>query len=428
MNFPFRFNSPKRAFSAFFVALLLCGPTSYAMAATAATASFGIGVTSAAAYHTESFTHGNDRWSVSVPGGYELKFLASMDSPRMFAFYEGEMIVGSRSGYIYRLKAPYVHAETLLKTFGSPGSIAFRDGKMLVARTNGLYSVTYRKNRKMSWTDFSLVAKLPGGWGHTSRTVKVGPDGKIYLSLGISGNCSNQYLDESYSFSKRRGGVLLLDEQAKKAVWKVYSSGLRNPVGMAWHPLSGSLYASNNGPDHHGYEQPPEYFSRLTAGSFHGMPWFQFNGERLVRDGCVSAPPPRDDVSTPVATFPARNAPMGVAFIPASFSAAWRNNAVVALHGSWATLPDGGVNGEDASRRPPWIARVELGTEPAKVFPLLEGFQNKDGKRLARPMGIDFAPDGSLYFTSDGGAFTGLFRLQKVSSNEESRLRLPDKP
>ena len=412
MNFLFCFNSPAHTFSTFFAVLLLCGITSHAAAE-----SFSFGVSSGSAYHIESFTYGNDRWSVSVPDGYELKFLASMDKPRLFAFYEDEMIVGSRNGYIYRLKAPYVQAEKLLKTYGYPGSIAFRDDKMLVAKTSGLYSVTYRKNRKMSWTDFALVAKLPGGWGHTSRTVKVGPDGKIYLSLGISGNCSNEYLDESYSFSNRRGGVMVLDEQPKKAVWKVYSSGLRNPIGMAWHPVSGELYASNNGPDHHGYEQPREYFSRLKSGSFHGMPWFQFKGKRLVRDDCVSASPPRDDVTKPVATFPARNAPMGVAFIPTTFSDTWRNNAVVALHGSWATLPDGGASGKDSSRRPPWIARVVLGTEPAKVSPLLEGFQNKDGKRLARPMGVGFAPDGSLYFTSDGGAFEGLFRLlQKVAS------------
>ncbi len=398
MNFLFRTFYPIRIFGGFASALLLCGLALHA----------------AAANRIEVFSHDTDKWHVSVPEGYELKFLARMDKPRLFAFHADEMIVGSQSGNIYRLKPPYVQAEKLFKTDGYPSSIAFRNGEMLVAKTNGLYHAPYRKNQKISWSDFSSVARLPGGWGHTSRTVKVGPDGKIYLSLGISSNCSNQYLGKGYSFPNRRGGVLVLDEQPKKPAWKVYSSGLRNPVGMSWHPLSGALYASNNGPDHHGYDQPPEYFSRLAEGSFHGMPWFQFNGREVMRDHCISVSPPRHDVSKPVATFPARSAPMGVAFIPASFSARWHNNAVVALHGSWATLPSGGAFGNKASRRSPWIARVKLSTEPAVVFPLLEGFQNKAGQRLARPVGLDFAPDGTLYFTSDGGAFEGLFRLART--------------
>src|SRR3970282_1541870 len=103
-----------------------------------------------------------------------------------------------------------------------------------------------------------------------------------------------------------------------RASWWVLGAGLPNPVGFAWHPQTGVMYASNNGPDHLGYEQPPEYFSRVTAGSFHGMAWFQFDGQQQRRGDCVARRPPRPlaDVVLPVATFPARNAPMGVAFVP----------------------------------------------------------------------------------------------------------------
>jgi hypothetical protein len=77
--------------------------------------------------------------------------------------------------------------------------------------------------------------------------------------------------------------VLVLREDTNPFRWKTYASGLRNPIGFDWDLSTGVLYASNNGPDHLGYDQPPEYFSRLDLGSFHGMPWFQYDGARWAR-------------------------------------------------------------------------------------------------------------------------------------------------
>jgi len=98
-------------------------------------------------------------------------------------------------------------------------------------------------------------------------------------------------------------------------------------------------------------------------------------------------------------------------------SAAWAGAAVVALHGSWATRPRGGWIGPKASRRPPWLALVRFGKDgAASVEPLVEGFQNAAGERLARPVGVLFGADGALYFSSDGGAVEGLFRLSRSRS------------
>ena len=163
--------------------------------------------------------------------------------------------------------------------------------------------------------------------------------------------------------------------------------------GYDWHPDSGVLYASNNGPDHHGYELPREYFSRIDPDSFHGMPWFWLdNRNQLLSDDCIDSLPPRNDAELPVATFPARSAPMGVAFVPrGALQPEMVGSAAVAIHGSWGTKPSGSYFGSKASRRPPQIVLVRFEkNEASDVVPLIEGLQDVRGNRLARPMGYCF--------------------------------------
>lgn len=369
-------------------------------------------------YRQQTLTLAGATVTATIPAGYHLELLTDkLDAPRLMAFApNGDLFIGSHSDTIYRLQPPYNRPESWLRTSGYPHSIAFRDKQILIAKTDGLYAAAYPAGTTPSGiARLHLIAALPDGGGHNSRTVAVGPDGRIYLSLGISGNCSDQYLGPGYPFDSQRGGILVLKEGQGAPRWLPYGSGLRNPIGFDWHPVSGELYASNNGPDHHGFDQPPEYFSRILPGSFHGMPWFQYDGKRLRRDDCIDRPPPRpvDAVTPPVVTFPARNAPMGVAFVPrGALDKNLEHDAIVALHGSWGTQPDGGPFGAKSTRRPPKLVVVRFKAGKAqRVDELVTGFQSDDGERWARPVGVAIGPDGALYFTSDGG-INGLFRLR----------------
>ncbi len=371
------------------------------------------------AYEKQELVLEGVRRTVHVPQGYRLELLTQIDAPRMLTFGPGgDLFAGSKSGKVFRLPPPYTKAEVLVRLGDYPHSVAFRQGEILIAQTDGLYRAPYRPGQSAISPDaVQLLAALPGGGGHDSRTVGVGPDGRVYVSLGIQRNCSDQYLGAGYQFEDQRGGVLVLHENGGKANWGAFASGLRNPVGFDWQPKTRALYASNNGPDHLGYDQPPEYFSKLTPGSFHGMPWFQFDGTQLMRDDCISRPPPRpiDEVTLPAATFPARNAPLGVAFVPeGAMDAQLELDAIVALHGSWGTQPGGGFLGDPATRRPPKLVVVRFHDGQAiRVDDLVTGFQLPDGKRWARPAGVAIGPDGALYFSSDSG-IKGIFRLKRV--------------
>lgn len=383
-------------------------------------ASVAQAATEALTYQEQALVVAGERRVAQVPVGYRLELLTDkLDGPRLLTFAaNGDLFIGSKSGKVYRLPPPYTTPTVLVTLSGYPHSVAVRETDILIARTDGLYHAPYMPGQeRLAPEALKLLAPLPGGGGHSSRSVAVGPDRRIYLSLGISGNCSDEYLDETYAFKSRRGGILVLQEEPGSVRWQTFASGLRNAVGFAWQPESGVLYASNNGPDHLGYEQPPEYFSRVEAGSFHGMPWYQYDGRRVQRDRCIARDPPRPlaEVVTPVATFPARSAPMGVAFVPpGAMDESLALAAIVALHGSWGTQPSGGFFGDAASRRPPKIVavRFKAGTVE-RVDDLVSGFQLPDGERWARPLGVAIGPDGALYFTSDSDAH-GLFRLRRM--------------
>lgn len=371
-------------------------------------------------YQRQHMVLNGETVEVRLPKGYRLELITDkLDAPRLISFAaNGDLFMGSRSGHVYRLPAPYRQPEILVELDDYPHSVAFREGEILIAQTGGIYHAPYQPGQKtLSIANLHLLAPLPAGGGHNSRTVRTGPDGRIYVSLGISGNCNDEYLGDDYDFEERRGGVLVLNESGDKPKWQTFASGLRNPVGFDWHPASGNMYASNNGPDHWGFEQPPEYFARLTPGSFHGMPWFQYDGKQLRRDDCISrqSPRPQAEVSLPVASFPARNAPMAVSFVPkGSFIPALEHDAVVALRGSWGTKPSGGFFGDRATRRPPKLVVVRFKDgEAQRVDDLLTGFQLENGSRWARPVGVATGPDGALYFSSDSGT-NGLFRLGKT--------------
>ena len=150
-----------------------------------------VAATSPLAYEEQSLTVNGTRQVARVPKGYRLELLTDkLNAPRLMAFADnGDLIIGSRSGRVYRLPPPYTSPEVLVVLDDYPHNVAFRQGEILIARTSGVYRAPYQPDQKqIAPASLKLLARLPGGGGHSSRTVGVGPDGRVYASLGIQGN------------------------------------------------------------------------------------------------------------------------------------------------------------------------------------------------------------------------------------------------
>lgn len=363
------------------------------------------------ASHSQNLFADGQSIELQVGKNMAVEFVAPIGSPapRFFASGpDGEFILGSRGGTLYRLRYPYDDVERLVSLKGYYHSAAYRNGRLYAAETAGVWSAPYAgAEAAMTAGSFQRDFTLPSlTGGHSSRTIITGPDNRLYIGLGISGNCSDEYLNESYPFEQRRGGVFVYENKKLKP----FSSGLRNPIGLAFHPVSGQLFATNAGPDNLGYDLPPEILTPLLQDSYHGMPWFQYYGGKFHSGQCAqgSPPLPASRATKPLAFFDARSTPQGIAFLEgSSLGEEYDTSAVVAIHGSWATRP--GLGKE--SRRAPKITLVFFDGKTARVEDLVTGFQRIDGSRFARPCGIAVGKDGHIYFTSDGGDVTGLFRI-----------------
>lgn len=356
---------------------------------------------------------------ITVPEGMVLEKLgADLQGPRFMAFSkDGDLLIGSGSGKIFRTRSPYNEATVIADFKANAHSVAFRQTdageELWVGETGGLYKVLYESGKTYEKADFQKVVSLPSGGGHSTRTVRVGPDNKVYVSLGISSNCSAQFIGESFAENDRRGGIIQLQEDGDKVSLVPYGTGLRNPVGFAWHPTTQVMYADNNGPDHWGFDNPREVFVEVTPGSFFGMPFYQVIDGEVKQDPCApadKAPYKISEVQLPVATFPARSAPLDMLFVgKGQLKNEWEGSSLVAIHGSWA-VPD---DGDEAGKRPPSLQLVEFvdGKATGKVSEILGGFQDSRGDRFARPAGLIIGADGFLLMTSDQEN-QGLYRLR----------------
>ncbi len=250
-----------------------------------------------------------------------------------------------------------------------------------------------------------VVDGLPDGGQHPNRTVRVGPDGQLYVSIGSSCNdCAEENQLE-------RGTMVRYAPDGSGRTF--IAKGLRNTIGYDWHPTSGALWGMDHGSDFHGNDVPPEELNEIKSGANYGWPicyadrvvdpMTQAPPEKLTRAPGEAKPPgtpiTRDAycalTEPSVLTVTAHSAPLALRFYTATqFPSEYRGDAFVTLRGSWNREQPVGYK----------IVRVRFGggTRPTAIDDFVTGFLNDAGTAfVARPTGLAVAADGALLMSDD---------------------------
>jgi glucose/arabinose dehydrogenase len=271
----------------------------------------------------------------------------------------------------------------LLEGLERPHGMDLHDGWLYVAEGGAVGRVRFDPRARRVEGGFErVVTGLPEGGNHWTRTVRLGPDGWMYVSVGSSCNACIEA-------DPRRAA--LLRHRPDGSDQEIYATGLRNAVGFDWRPGTDELYATDNGRDLLGDDFPPCELDRVVRGGFYGWPFA--NGDRVPDPDLGAGREAEIAASLPPAhAFRAHNAPLGIVFLrSARLPEAYRGAALVALHGSWnRTRKDG-------------YAVVSLhwradGSIEERDF--LVGFLEAEDV-IGRPVDVAEAPDGAIYVSDD---------------------------
>ena len=234
-----------------------------------------------------------------------------------------------------------------------------------------------------------LIPEDEVSYNHTARVCRIGPDGKLYVSLGQPFNVPAPEKAELYG-EHGIGGIIRINQDGTGR--EVYARGVRNSVGHDFNPANGELWFTDNQVDGMGDDTPPGEINRqTTAGQHFGFPWYGGGSVRTVE--YKDAEPPADAVM-PAVEMDAHAADLGMAFYSGSqFPEKYRGGIFSAQHGSWnRTVPVGArvmftpIN-EDGSAGTP------------EVF--AEGWLDGNGEYFGRPVDVAELPDGSILVSDD---------------------------
>ena len=279
-----------------------------------------------------------------------------------------------------------------LEGLNSPFGMALVGDTLFVANTDAVLRFPYQTGQTRITVAGERLAPLPGGPinHHWTKGLLASADGaRLYASVGSNSNVA----ENGIAAEENRAAILEIN--ARSGETRVFASGLRNPVGMAWEPRTGALWTAVNERDEIGSDLVPDYMTSVRDGGFYGWP-YSYYGQ--VVDQRVT--PQRADLVAraikPDYALGPHTASLGLGFAEGSrLPAGFREGAFVGQHGSW-------------NRRPPSGYKVIFvpfaeGRPNGPPVDVLTGFLSAEGKALGRPVGVALDARGALLVADDVG-------------------------
>lgn len=353
-----------------------------------------------------------------VPPGFTVNvFAEGLDKPRWLTLTpKGEVLVTEtyENRILLLRDSNGDGVADIRKTFAGPGNgvnqplgMAFAKGSFFLGNTDAVLRFPYTNSQEQITGNGQKIADLPGGGynQHWTRNVVVSPNQqKLYVSIGSKSNADKEPLP--------RASVQVMNLDGSNQ--QTFAYGLRNPVGLDFHPETGELYTAVNERDKLGDDLVPDYLTRIRQGEFYGWPYTYLSPNRLdprhVNNGQSDRPELAAKTLTPDVLFQAHSAALGLQFYDGkTFPEKYRNGAFVAFRGSWNR--DQGTGYKIA-----FVPFDSKGRPQGYYEDFLTGFLLKPSgpTTWGRPVGLLALPDGSLLVTEE--ANNRIYRIQYQGS------------
>jgi glucose/arabinose dehydrogenase len=279
-----------------------------------------------------------------------------------------------------------------LRGLNSPFGVALVGHDLYVADTDAILRFPYVDGATAITTTGVKVADLPAGTlnHHWTKNLLVSPDGsRLYVAVGSNSDAGENGLD------RERGRAAILEIDLKTGGSRVFASGLRNPIGMAWEPDSGALWTVVNERDELGSDLVPDYLTSVKQGGFYGWP-FSYWGQHI--DDRVTPQRPDLMAKAIVPDYALGNhvAALGLTFSTGTLlPVQYRKGAFVGEHGSWNRIPKSGYK----------VVFVPFadGHPSGPPTDVLTGFLSTFGAAYGRPVGVAMDRVGGLLVADDVG-------------------------
>ena len=317
---------------------------------------------------------------IAASGTVVAVFASKLDHPRwLYVLPNGDVLVAETRA---------VFVEGLYSPFG----MALVGNDFYVANSDAVVRFPYVEGETHIGAPPIKVVDLPAGRRnhHWTKNLVANADGsKLYVSVGSNSNAAEHGIDAE------RDRAAIWEVDPKSGQHRIFASGLRNPVGMAWNAETGTLWVSVNERDELGSDLVPDFMTSVRDGGFYGCP-YSYYGQHV--DARVKPQRP-DLVATAIVPDYAlgpHTASLGLASsrgttLPARF----RDGMFVGQHGSW-------------NRKPPSGYRVTFvpfsgGRPSGDPIDVLTGFLNANGEAQGRPVGVAIDKRGALLVADDVG-------------------------